>query len=522
MGRLHAASTTMVFLVLLLTVSVNADGYPQVVKEEGTSIFAVLTDYTQEPGYVDESTLNISELETTWEDDGQILKSTEAAGISAVSITSGTKIAVIDPIRGTVTLSGWSLPTGYFAGNEINYKLQIREPGLIPSLDVTIAEKDFRRFATYIYGSPVTYCVEEDAQTSCSLTYNEANEKMSHLKNWLGENMEITHFTLSNSGRTYYLRAIVDGSTITGTLQTDTPRSVITVVETPKPYIYSFSIPSIEKGEYETFTVNVRNTGGDAKYCYFSASVSPGLEFDISHSSVIDYAGVDVGFFSYPPGSALKNRNGDNITSQYELLDVRISPGTAGPMPRFRIALKAKESAGRDEWIEYRYTCTTPTADPADLIRNKQNYPASSQDTDQQGWDVYEEYVSVFECDQNSDCGSAGWSGSNFCKSDDVYRKWMDPICHIPGGTSSFCEQLLNDRLIEDCGDNYCTDWSSYCSGEVLYRSRTCHDRGCSSASCFDTSHTEQEMVENCGMEDAWYYTGLTSRLSRLIRGRDE
>ena len=92
MGRLHAASTTMVFLVLLLTVSVNADGYPQVVKEEGTSIFAVLTDYTQEPGYVDESTLNISELETTWEDDGQILKSTEAAGISAVSITSGTKL----------------------------------------------------------------------------------------------------------------------------------------------------------------------------------------------------------------------------------------------------------------------------------------------------------------------------------------------------------------------------------------------------------------------------------------------
>ncbi len=51
-----------------------------------------------------------------------------------------------------------------------------------------------------------------------------------------------------------------------------------------------------------------------------------------------------------------------------------------------------------------------------------------------------------------------------------------------------------------DCGDDYCNDsGSNYCSGNNVYRQRTCWHRGCSGASCYNSSYTDTQLVQTCG-----------------------
>ena len=57
-------------------------------------------------------------------------------------------------------------------------------------------------------------------------------------------------------------------------------------------------------------------------------------------------------------------------------------------------------------------------------------------------------------CNQNSDCGTAGFLGNNFCSNGNVFRNYSIPICNLPGTTGSFCSNSISPVLIQTCA--YC------------------------------------------------------------------
>ncbi len=53
--------------------------------------------------------------------------------------------------------------------------------------------------------------------------------------------------------------------------------------------------------------------------------------------------------------------------------------------------------------------------------------------------------------------------------------------------------------MVAECGDDSCGSWGpDYCSSGQLFKDRTCHDLGCASAACFDSTSTETEGVDDC------------------------
>jgi hypothetical protein len=497
----------LVFMYILLpTVSADSENVNINASANYEITSNVLHAYWEEPGFFNESYLNLSTLETAWIDkDTSGKKSTEASpSISEVAITSGTKMATTDHVRATATLADFSIPTQTLH-YELTYTLELYEKQAWPFPDILRFSKNYKRFFSGGYGPSYTYDItyDDEGRGILGQSYTEIVDWMTHLKNSDGEYVNIADFTKTDSGKQYFLRVKV------GSLQKDTPVAAITVVDPPTPYV-SASLSKIKKGGSTSFPVTLRNTGGDPKYCYFSPSFSGGLTYDSSGTSIVSTGGSSIIFSDYPPGSTIKNNQGTEMTSTYELLDTRILPATGGTEQQFNVGVKttASASVGGSQWIYYRYTCTTPTMDPTDLIANKKNYPTSSSYTDQQGWKVGRLSVSVYACDTNSDCGSSGWTGSNFCSSNDVYRTWTDYQCLSGGGTSSSCQPTPQNRLIEDCGDDSCDGWGgNYCSGDAVYHSRTCHDRGCSSGSCNDNAYAQEEIVKVC-MKDIYTYTG--------------
>jgi hypothetical protein len=57
-----------------------------------------------------------------------------------------------------------------------------------------------------------------------------------------------------------------------------------------------------------------------------------------------------------------------------------------------------------------------------------------------------------YECFSDSDCGSAGFTGSAFCKYGDVYRRYREPDC-----TDHFCGADYSTERVERCDDD-CDD----------------------------------------------------------------
>ena len=54
---------------------------------------------------------------------------------------------------------------------------------------------------------------------------------------------------------------------------------------------------------------------------------------------------------------------------------------------------------------------------------------------------------------------------------------------------------------IQSCGSgsyNSCSGWSYYCSGNSVYRKRTCYTRGCSGSSCYSKGWTNSQKVQTC------------------------
>jgi hypothetical protein len=73
--------------------------------------------------------------------------------------------------------------------------------------------------------------------------------------------------------------------------------------------------------------------------------------------------------------------------------------------------------------------------------------------------------------------------GGRFCYLGDVYVSESD-------GSST---------LVEDCGDDYYSNWSAnYCSNNAVIKNRTFYDKGCSAAICFSSPSSENQTVQTC------------------------
>jgi len=122
------------------------------------------------------------------------------------------------------------------------------------------------------------------------------------------------------------------------------------------------------------------------------------------------------------------------------------------------------------------------------------------------------------ECIDGPDCGTSGWSGSPFCRGDDVWQDYTNYICNGGGTPSAYCStetgQYLKQNCSDTCSDGQCvtiacssnsdcgTDgWvgSASCSnGNVWqdWKTYTCSNPGTASASCGQSS--QSRLKQNC------------------------
>ncbi|MBW2981330.1 hypothetical protein KY343_00490 [Candidatus Woesearchaeota archaeon] len=128
----------------------------------------------------------------------------------------------------------------------------------------------------------------------------------------------------------------------------------------------------------------------------------------------------------------------------------------------------------------------------------------------------------VIECDSDSDCGTDGFVGSNYCNGDDVWDYYRIYTCSNPGTTSASCSYSDNAQLKQNCpttclsgvcstiacydnDDCGTDDWlgNEYCIGlDVIdtYRTYTCSNPGTASASCghTDVDQTKETCTYSC------------------------
>ncbi|MEM3121963.1 MAG: hypothetical protein QXH60_00785, partial [Candidatus Pacearchaeota archaeon] len=57
-------------------------------------------------------------------------------------------------------------------------------------------------------------------------------------------------------------------------------------------------------------------------------------------------------------------------------------------------------------------------------------------------------------CAQNSDCGTTGFVGENFCHLGNIYKNFKESKCNSPGTLNSFCSSKIEPILVQECNDN--------------------------------------------------------------------
>jgi len=116
--------------------------------------------------------------------------------------------------------------------------------------------------------------------------------------------------------------------------------------------------------------------------------------------------------------------------------------------------------------------------------------------------DVYVDYncppeEPEIECSRNSDCGTSGYTGSQFCKNNDEYKKYKIHTCNNAGKSNSYCSSLTSDNKIEECGSSGYSG-SNYCYDDDVYRDYI--GKGCADSNCFLSFEIkkQQECIYGC------------------------
>jgi len=139
-------------------------------------------------------------------------------------------------------------------------------------------------------------------------------------------------------------------------------------------------------------------------------------------------------------------------------------------------------------------------------------------------------------CLEDLDCGITGYTGNEYCSSDDIYKKFQTSTCLNPGTVNSYCNINTRDRLIQDCDDGNPTTIDScsevggiarcnneriicnrnsdcgsdgyignnYCSvnGDSVrdYKLYTCSNPGTPQSSC--SNRVEQRLIDDCTSQE--------------------
>ncbi|MFA4952980.1 MAG: hypothetical protein WC584_02050 [Candidatus Pacearchaeota archaeon] len=92
-------------------------------------------------------------------------------------------------------------------------------------------------------------------------------------------------------------------------------------------------------------------------------------------------------------------------------------------------------------------------------------------------------------CSSNSECGTDGFTGNNFCSGNDVKRNFVTYTCSNAGTTQSSCSNSQSTRLVEscnygcsngvcnsqpECSQNSDCDDGIYCNGQEICENNTC------------------------------------------------
>lgn len=95
-------------------------------------------------------------------------------------------------------------------------------------------------------------------------------------------------------------------------------------------------------------------------------------------------------------------------------------------------------------------------------------------------------------CYSNSDCGTDSYITNPYCNGNDSYRDFKVHFCVYPGTVNSYCSQVVNPHLLEECSytcDNgQCITPSVICGDGVVKSTEECDDGntrngdGCSSS----------------------------------------
>jgi mannan endo-1,4-beta-mannosidase len=194
------------------------------------------------------------------------------------------------------------------------------------------------------------------------------------------------------------------------------------------------------------------------------------------------------------------------------------------------IVCDSDDDCGSDGWISNNYCY-------ADEVRRDYTtyacynpgttYSYCSNTTDFQLIEICEDdcadgqCITVFECYEDSDCGTNTWINSPYCQDGDIWQVHRIYTCYNPGTPSSYCNFAEQDELKESCsygcfngvclnppitcsdnsdcgtdgliGNPYCSDGDSWQS----YRAYTCNNAGAENAHC--SYEDTAQLVEECG-----------------------
>jgi hypothetical protein len=108
----------------------------------------------------------------------------------------------------------------------------------------------------------------------------------------------------------------------------------------------------------------------------------------------------------------------------------------------------------------------------------------------------------VVSCLSNTDCGTDGYVGINYCGNNDVNRLNRSYTCSNPGTVTAACSYADTAILQNDCGDSTVVPQGTFsCSGNQVMRDVVIVNRGCDpiNITCFLQNSQTSELVEVCG-----------------------